>query len=338
MIIKSLGRRKQTGRSVKASVTALYSYITNGADENVPHIFHNLNMRNPADTFLDNDFVISQFENLINKLPHHKGRNLFYHEIISFKRNEFLPLEEQLDILRKTVILYLQERSPDNLAFASVHSDHADKHIHYHIMMSANTYIEPKRRFALSREEFSHIQKKMELTVQSIFPQLQLETVYNKEKTKEKDYYKTGKTEYGVKQRIGEDKKTYRQEVKDLLLQGFDLSHESQTFIEFIQKFQIRFYTRGKHVGIIFNGKRYRLNRLGLEERHELFYQKVIKFEQNMKSIHTGFTQDIQTINQKEIDSIEQSDLSTKEKENLKNIMEFLKENTNYSKDDFELN
>lgn len=351
MIIKSLGRKKQRGRSIRASLDAIFSYLTITfiADENPNPIFHNinmgffndenLNMRNTADTFLNmKDSVLNQFENLISKMPSHKSRNIFYHEILSFKRNELLPLEEQLDILRKTVIMYLQERAPDNLAFAYPHTDH-DEHIHYHIMLTSNSYLEPKHRMALTRDEFSNIQKKIEYTVQSMFPQLKLETVYNQDKSKEKDYYKTGNTEYGVKQRLG-DKKTYREQVKDLLMQGFDLSYDSKSFIEFINRFSIKFYTRAKSVGIVFNGKRYRLNRLGLENRHELFYQQVIRFEQNMKSIKNiqsfGTGDGLEEIRQKDIDSIDNSDLSPKEKQNLKDILEFIKENNDHSKDDLE--
>ena len=101
MIIKSMPRKNGSYRSFQQ----LYDYITrdDGCDKrfNFSHNFF-------AD---DRDSILNEFVRNAGYIPKRKNGNYLYHEILSFTRSSRLSEFEQLEIIRKVAIRYVQDLS-----------------------------------------------------------------------------------------------------------------------------------------------------------------------------------------------------------------------------------
>jgi len=245
MIIKSLSRATK-------SFEALYNYLTRDDDAI-------LNTHNLYSSPYQKEDLIKEFLENAHYLKRARGKNYLYHEIISLNKNN-LSLKEQQKILTDLVSKYLSLRASEHLAFTALHKD--KEHVHIHLMISSNEMMGQKR-VRLSKKDFSNIQKELEQYVNSTYPELGATKHYQKGKS----LAKSKNAEQQREQRTV--KPSNKERVQALLKELFELSDSKNSFKNHIATVGIEFYTRGKTVGVIFEGKKYRLKTLGLLEEYE---------------------------------------------------------------------
>lgn len=248
MIIKSLSRATK-------SFEGLYNYLTR--DKNSI-----LNTFNLYATPQQKEALIKEFLDNATHLKKAKGKNYLYHEIISLNPNN-LPLQEQQHILTDLVSKYISLRAENHLTFTALHTD--KDHLHIHLMISANE-LEGNKRVRLSKKEFSTIQKELEQYLNTTYPQLGKTTHYNKDLTQ-----------------IKSKKELLKSTLDDL----FNNSHSKEDFKTSAQHLKLEFYTRGKTIGVISEGKKYRLKTLGVLEMYEKVVARLEKEKSEPKQPHT---------------------------------------------------
>ena len=239
MIIKSLSRATK-------SFEALYKYLTRDDDSL-------LNTHNLYSSPYDKEALIKEFLENASYLKRARGKNYLYHEIISLNKNN-LSLDIQQKILTDLCSKYLSLRAGEHLGFTALHKD--KEHVHIHVMISSNEMMGQKR-VRLSKKDFSNIQKELEQYVNAAYPQLGNTKHYQKEKNLEKSKNK--------------------EQLQELLKELFERSNSKDSFKNHMATVGIEFYTRGKTVGVIFKGKKYRLKTLGLLEEYEKMVAKLEK-------------------------------------------------------------
>ena len=244
MIIKSLSRATK-------SFEGLYNYLTRDEDSL-------LNTFNLYSTPQQKEELIKEFLDNAKYLKKAKGKNYLYHEIISLNPNN-LPLQEQQNILTDLVSKYISLRAENHLTFTALHKD--KDHLHIHLMISANE-LEGNKRVRLSKKEFSTIQKELEQYLNTTYPQLGKTTHYNKDLNK-----------------IKSKKEILKSTLHDL----FKNSSSKEHFKASAEELKLEFYVRGKTVGVISEGKKYRLKTLGLLEAYESLVNKLEKEKEEEK-------------------------------------------------------
>jgi len=230
MIIKSLSRQNR-------SFEALYKYLTREKDS----ILRGFNLY--SNPYIKSE-VVKEFLENAECLKRSRGKNYYYHEIISLAKNS-LSTKEQEKILSDLVDKYISLRAENNLTFTALHTD--KEHTHIHLMISANEYMGTKR-VRLSKKDFSTIQKELEQYVNTIYPELGQTKHYNK------DFEKF---------------RSKKEELIATLEEVFKKSISKDLFEKYCKDFNLEFYTRGKTIGVIFEKKKYRLKTLGLLENYE---------------------------------------------------------------------
>ncbi len=251
MIIKSLSRATK-------SFEALYNYLTRDDDAL-------LNTHNLYSSPYHKEDLIKEFLENAHYLKRARGKNYLYHEIISLNKNN-LSLKEQQKILTDLVSKYLSLRASEHLAFTALHKD--KEHVHIHLMISSNEMMGQKR-IRLSKKDFSNIQKELEQYVNSTYSELGTTKHYQKGKS----LAKSKNAEQQREQRTV--KPSNKERVQALLKELFELSDSKNSLKSHMATVGIEFYTRGKTVGVIFEGKKYRLKTLGLLEEYEKVVEKL---------------------------------------------------------------
>jgi len=246
MIIKSLSRQNK-------SFNALYNYLTRDEDAFLRgfNLYANpYNKREVVQEFLDN----------AHSLRKSRGKNYYYHEIISLDKNA-LSKEKQAEILNDIASKYISLRAENHLGFTALHTD--KEHTHIHLMISANEYRGTKR-VRLSKKAFSSIQKELETYVHTLYPELGSAKLYNK------DFEKI---------------RSKKEELCFRLDSLFEKSHSRDLFEKERQRLALAFYTRGKTKGVIYDGKKYRLKTL---EKLEAYEKIQSTFEKKSKEKNTA--------------------------------------------------
>ena len=230
MIIKSLSRQNK-------SFDALYKYLTRDKDS----ILRGFNLySNPY----YKEEIVKEFLQNAQYLKRSRGKNYYYHEIISLAKNN-LAKEEQEKILIDLASKYISLRAENHLTFSALHTD--KEYTHIHLMISANEYM-GNHRVRLSKKDFNTIQKEIEEYTNTIYPELGQERHYNKDFSKFR---------------------SKKEELVNTLEKLFKKSLSSNLFDEYCKDLNIEFYTRGKSVGVFYEKKKYRLKTLGVLESYE---------------------------------------------------------------------
>ena len=294
MIIKSLSRATK-------SFEALYNYLTRDDDAL-------LNTHNLYSSPYQKEDLIKEFLENAHYLKRARGKNYLYHEIISLNKNN-LSLKKQQKILTDLVSKYLSLRASEHLAFTALHKD--KEHLHIHLMISSNEMMGQKR-VRLSKKDFSNIQKELEQYVNTTYPELGTTTHYQKGKS----LTKSKNAEQQREQRTV--KPSNKERVQALLKELFELSDSKNSFKNHMATVGIEFYTRGKTVGVIFEGKKYRLKTLGLLEEYE---KVVARLEQEKEQQEEKNTK--QNFNEKQkTNSNEESTKIKKRREQMRELRE----------------
>lgn len=246
MIIKSLSRQNK-------SFGSLYNYLTRDEDSKLRgfNLYSDpYNKRAVTKEFLEN----------ARYLKRSRGKNYYYHEIISLAKNT-LDQKEQERILSGLTSKYISLRAENHLTFTALHTD--KEHTHIHLMISANETMGTKRE-RLSKKDFNTIQKELEIYVTDTYPELEQTKHYNKDLAKFKNK---------------------KEELVATLDELFKSSSSKDLFEKHCHELSLEFYTRGSTKGVLYENKKYRLKTLGKLESYESLYRK---FEQQSKQEKTA--------------------------------------------------
>jgi hypothetical protein len=160
-------------------------------------------------------------------------------------------------------------------------------------MISANE-LEGNKRVRLSKKEFSTIQKELETYLNTTYPQLGKTTHYNKD----------------LKQ-IKNKKELLKTSLVDLFIN----STSKEDFKRQSEELKLEFYTRGKTVGVISKGKKYRLKTLGVLEE----YEKTVARLENLKETEQK-TEQAHTKEEEKVASNENETKISSRREQMKEV------------------
>ena len=286
MIIKSLGRKAGTraygrrslrsvrggARGSQSAFAALARYMNRdvATGEGRAILWHNF----PGAREMGEDELIAEFERNAATLRTRRNGNVLYHEILSFSTGHALDTERLLRHLADIGQAYLQQRAPNQLAYGVVHHD--TEYVHLHLMVSANT-LDSSERVRLSKAEFAEVQRQVEVLVLARYPELQQTPIYEIERSRQRsaqraEQVKATTTEQAMQQHRGA--KTRKLDLAASLHQAFEQSQSFAEMTEWCRREGVRFYQRGKSVGIVVTepdgaARKHRLATLGVLAHYE---------------------------------------------------------------------
>jgi Relaxase/Mobilisation nuclease domain len=259
MIIKSMSRKH-------ASFAQLIDYIEGEAKlrSRKYSVFHNTYSRTT-------DRLKAEFMENSEHLRYRKNGVFLYHEVVSITRahqSQQIDEDQQKAALKQIVEEYLSHRGNHNLAYAVLHED--TEHLHFHIVMSANEAGDTNR-IRLSKENFAEIQTNLEQWVLEHHPELEQKAVFYKNQTAEEREARQDKKSHlskageELKRRGG--KTSIRDDIGEKLADIFTTATDPRHFADLLEKAGFKLYQRGQQHGVTDrDGKKYRLNKLGLSE------------------------------------------------------------------------
>lgn len=208
--------------------------------------------------------IISEFEQNAQHLPKRKNGNYLYHEVLTLENNHDLDGKILNDLLAQLGEMYLEERASKQLAFAYIHTDTKNYHIHFCI--SAND-IGSQKRQRLSKAKFAKIQKKLENHILENHPELNQSEIYNKSLSHEQ--MKTSNKEQEFKKRTG--KLSKKEKMKNKLHGIFEQANSIEELNKLLEESNFKLYQRGKTIGVthLETNKNHRLKTLGLLPHYE---------------------------------------------------------------------
>lgn len=256
MILKSMARKT-------SSFGQLSGYMDRKADPRFAHLW-NLDLPPGA----SREEVVRRFEENDRSLRSRKGGNRLYHEILSLKRAQGVPLDRQKEALHDLASKWLAERAPGQLGYARMHVEHG--HLHYHIMLSAGDAgrANPAR---LPRAEFSRMQKDLEAYCVQRFPELGVSPVYGRAPAERPRVPRT--KEDALRRRAGVQ--TDRARLSGMLRESFARARNGRELADALGSFGVAVHSRGENVTFGFNGRRWRLRTLGLEDEYRALARRL---------------------------------------------------------------
>jgi hypothetical protein len=252
MIIRSLSRK-----SISFKQALMYFNAPDLVGEPLTH-----NLLSDAD---DLSGIHEEFLDNARYLAPRKNGNVLFHEIVSFgaKDKHLVTPAVVEDLIRR----YLELRAPRALAYALSHKGGACAHVH--ILISANN-VQNARRARLTRSQFDHVKKKLELYQRQRYPELEHSIAQEVKKRKARQ----GRAESELHRRLrkqGNRELSRKEMLRERLIEQIKAARSEEGFLMRLELLGQRFYRRGRHAGVIdkHTGRRHRLRTLGVEETFE---------------------------------------------------------------------
>ena len=269
MILKSMARKT-------ATFSDLLKYMDReGVSERIVshNLYHSLeeDMERVAESFMEN----------AQRLNRRANGNSLYHEILSLEAGHGLDRERMAAILRDLAQVYLSERATHNLAYGIAHFD--SEHVHLHLCISANEAGD-SRRFRLSKESFSGIQKRLEGYIQERYPELAQRTIYNsRARDHARETLKTSSREQNMNHARG--KTSAKAALKTHMHGLFQQARSLEELSALLSQAGYSLYQRGSTRGVLDNatGKKHRLSTLGVDEHFNITIQRMTQEPQQKK-------------------------------------------------------
>ena len=233
-----------------ASFARLYDYMHRDDGS-----FVSWNLRHP----LNRGQVLEQFHRNAELLRKNARCNVFYHEIVSLQYRRDVPLDRQMKALHDLTNKYLSMRGTRLIGYGRMHLEQG--HLHMHLMLSANELNQEKRHW-LTKADFREIQQQCERYLHQNYPDLKQPVIYLDGKEK----ISTRQREYEYTRRTG--KPSRKQQVRDRLAAVLAMEY-SGSLAAYLEAYGFDLYQRGKHVGVIYQGTKYRIKTLGLQQELE---------------------------------------------------------------------
>jgi hypothetical protein len=237
----------------EASFKQLLSYINKPKHKGKTALLYNFQNFSDKLKQVENEFL-KNYE----FAPKRKNGNALYHEIISFSEKDRKFLTES--ILHDLAFEYLQMRAQGALAYAKVHFDKKCSHVH--VVISANL-IKSRQKLRITKGQFGNIKKKLEKYQQKEYPFLENSIVFSKTKKERiKQTVKEGERERRIKNKR---EKSRKEQIADIVKNCLCIGSEKE-FLEKLKTEGLKFYVRGKNVGVQETSKmrKFRLKTLGV--------------------------------------------------------------------------
>ena len=250
MIIKQLRRKTN-------SIASLVNYFNKGRSQG-DEFFFTRNIYSDKAYYIIKEFL--ENAKILNK---RKNGNIYYHEILSLKKQPNFTTEELKEILLDGLEHYIQLRGENCLIYAVFHEEH--NQVHLHVAISSNEIGEKKPHY-FSDVQFEKLMIKAKDYVHEKHPKLErIEPKKKKSRAKSKSI----DSEVHLKKRTG--KPTDREKFRDRLKTIFSLSKNPSEFNKFLRMENIEIYKRGNTFGFLdkATNKKYRLRVLELDEDFE---------------------------------------------------------------------
>ena len=270
MIIKSMSRSS-------ASFEQIIDYVERNEKDKKNRLYHNIFSR-------EKEAVKKEFKRNAKHVKSRKNGVYMYHEVLSLEESYKLSKEKQKELLREVALEYIKSRAGKNIAYGVLH-DEEERHLHYHLVFSANELGKSKKT-RLSKKEFDDVKQGLEKWMLETFPELGQKKTMQTKRTGNKLSSKGGE----LKRRTG--KTPQRERVKNELKNIFSGSQNKQEFFNSLKNSRLEIYVRGKAIGFkdLETGRNHRVNTLGLSDefrtmsdRIGLETAKVNKQEQDKK-------------------------------------------------------
>ena len=265
MIIKSMGRKKSTGKKNQSIYATLINYMLDekGAQIDLEH-----NMPYATDRYE----LIDLFEDNGRYMHERKGANQAYHEIISLPSRN-IDRDQMKQQLREIGRMYIDKRARDNLAIGVIHEE--KDHLHLHLMISANKIYE-RNRHRLSKDDFLQIQNEVSREAQQKYPELALDNLYRAENVKSPLKEQVRLTKDEQERAVRTDKEPSQKVKLAAKIHTLLAQHQDQKSLDqALQSQGLSLYQRGKTLGVIDqDGKRHRLSTLGVEPHYQQWQEQ----------------------------------------------------------------
>ncbi|MEM6342694.1 MAG: relaxase/mobilization nuclease domain-containing protein [Bacteroidota bacterium] len=244
MIIKVKSRKNKAFRQ-------LLTYMIHG-EERVPEsriMLHNL-------SGYDIQTWVHEFE--VNEgYRQHRRKNsvILTHEILSWHPDDtpYLTLEGIEDMTRE----YIARRNPNGLYVGVIHLDQG--HYHVHLCVSGVEYKSGKA-MRLSKQAFTELKQHTQDYQQDYYPELTNSVVAHGRATAPQ----LSDREYWYKRNTGQQ--TTREKIFERVKSVLDQSHSINDFEMKLKADELEpYYRKGKLQGVVVEGKKYRLRRLGVD-------------------------------------------------------------------------
>ena len=176
------------------------------------------------------------------------------HEIISFHKEDATKIT--LDKLKDIARQYMRMRNEKGMYVAVPHFD--KDHFHIHICTSGIEYHSGKA-MRLSKTELQKVKKQIQDYQINKYPELNKSLVNH---GKEKKGYALSDKEYNYKERTG--RASDKEQLIGMLKTCYKKAGSKDDFYENLKESGLTTYIRGGKIsGIIYNNKKFRINRLG---------------------------------------------------------------------------
>lgn len=199
-------------------------------------------------------------KNARHRKPRKNGVVLF-HEVLSFHEADASLITPE--ILRDIARYYLGLRAPEALAYGVVHGDAKNPHIH--LVISGNL-VKSNQCLRLSRSAFARAKQETERYQRGRYPLLKHSLV--QERRQETERGSVTVAEMARDKRLslaGVVSVSRKEEVRRFLLRAMQGSPSESAFLSLLEREGYRFYVRGKHRGVEYQGRKYRFKTLGIE-------------------------------------------------------------------------
>jgi hypothetical protein len=280
MIIKSMSRKEPT-------FDQLLGYMNREASSDRYSLRHNCYARGERE-------LEAEFTRNASRMRRRSNGVFMYHEILSITKDGDLSDHERKDILRQVAQKYIEMRCPDNMAYGVVHDDHPH-HLHYHLLISSNE-VSSSKRTRLSKADFQSLKVEMERRVLSDYPTLRQKVSIDKLN----DGERVSQRGEELKRRTGELPERTR--VKETIAEIFADSLDRDELFTRLRAQNMDLYVRGKSIGIIdgSTGRKYRLNRLGLQERFAVLSARMEQLARIERETATDSQTQTNAVNERE--------------------------------------
>lgn len=181
------------------------------------------------------------------------------HEILSWHREDTKNITiEKLEEMAKE---YIKLRNPSGMAIAVSHSD--KQHLHIHFCFSGLEYHTGKS-LRMSKAEFTKLKQDIQNFQKEKFPELS-NSIVEHGKSEKKTLALPSDREYQIKRRTG--RATDKEQVLGMLKDCYHRAISKEDFFEMVEECGLKIYERGGRIsGVVMNGRKFRLKRMGVEE------------------------------------------------------------------------
>jgi hypothetical protein len=258
MIIKSLSRKNPKYRQ-------LARYIAGkGRKKSAFIVRHNL----LTDSDDADDLAREIEENSLYARDRKNGVKMF-HEILSFspKDKAVITAEMLEDVARE----YLAERLGNcGLGFAGVHWE--KENVHIHVMIGANQ-IKSRRKLRISRGDFDRLKRRMSGIVKGKYPELVHTYDQNKrDKSKVRERQRENRRNHRLKEQ-GRNAPSKKELARLAVIGAVNAAKTAAGFMSILKDGGFTPYKRGKTLGLLKDGLRFRLSTLGVLEMAMGFFE-----------------------------------------------------------------